>query len=85
MVRRVLYADMRRSGERLEFAIGANGFLRRMVRTIVGTLIERERRRLRGIAVEETIATLLERGDRSLAGSTAPPWGLFLQGVRYDA
>ncbi|MCG8479964.1 MAG: tRNA pseudouridine(38-40) synthase TruA [Spirochaetales bacterium] len=85
MVRRVLYADMRRYGGRLEFAIGADGFLWRMVRTIVGTLVERERARLRGVPPEYSMSELLRRRDRAAAGATAPAWGLFFHDVEYDA
>lgn len=84
MVRRVLYADVRRYGRRLEFAIGADGFLWRMVRTIIGTLVERERARLRGIPPESSIADLLSRRDRAEAGATAPAWGLFFHDVEYE-
>ena len=83
MVRRVLYAELSRRGDRLEFAIGANGFLWRMVRSIVGTLIERERYRQRGTGVDESIQDLLRACDRSRAGTTAPAWGLFLHDVEY--
>ncbi|MCG8477956.1 MAG: tRNA pseudouridine(38-40) synthase TruA [Spirochaetales bacterium] len=84
MVRRVLYADMRRYGERLEFAIGADGFLWRMVRTIVGTLVERERARLHGTPPEASISELLNRRERAEAGATAPAWGLFFHDVEYE-
>ncbi|SIQ79105.1 tRNA pseudouridine38-40 synthase [Alkalispirochaeta americana] len=68
----------------LEFRIGATGFLRRMVRSIVGTLIERERLCLRGQEVPLSLEEILARGDRRGAGTTAPPWGLFLYDVEYE-
>lgn len=83
-VRDVMYADFRRRGNTLEFGIGATGFLRRMVRSIVGTVIERERRRLRGQEPDSTMKAILERCDRRQAGTTAPAWGLFLHDVDYD-
>jgi tRNA pseudouridine38-40 synthase len=84
MVRRVLYAEMTRRADDLEFAVGANGFLWRMVRSLVGTLVERERLRLRGEEPELSMGQLLEAKDRSLAGTTAPAIGLFLHDVEYE-
>jgi tRNA pseudouridine38-40 synthase len=92
-VREVRYAVFRSQGDTLVFAIGATGFLRRMVRSIVGTLIERERLRLRGGASLYPLTDLLSsgggskgggsKGGGSKAGTTAPPWGLFLHDVEY--
>lgn len=62
------------------FEICGDGFLRKMVRNIVGTLIEVGQHRM-------TIADfvdVLQRKDRSLAGPTAPACGLFLKKVYYD-
>ena len=56
-----------------------SGFLRHMVRVIVGTLVEVGRGQLDRAAVERALAS----GDRSLAGQTAPPHGLFLMRVEY--
>ncbi len=84
MVRRVLYADMRRYGSRLEFSIGADGFLWRMVRTIIGTLVERERARLHGTLPESSMSELLNRRERAATGATAPAWGLFFHDVEYE-
>ena len=72
--------DARARSAILEFRITANGFLRYMVRSIVGTLIEVGH----GAKDSDTIHTALVTGDRSLAGTTAPANGLSLFQVEYD-
>jgi tRNA pseudouridine38-40 synthase len=59
--------------------IAADGFLRHMVRTIVGTLVEVGRGKLS----EEEFAAVIPARDRKRAGMTAPARGLCLVEVRY--
>jgi tRNA pseudouridine38-40 synthase len=63
----------------LVFHIQANRFLRGMVRAIVGTLVKVGRGQLDSAGVTEIIANK----DRNLAGTSAPPQGLFLSKVNY--
>ena len=72
--RTVESAVWHRREDALELEITADSFLRHMVRTLVGTMVEQSPRELQ---------QLLESGHRSDAGTTAPPWGLYLVSVRY--
>ena len=63
----------------IEFTISANGFLRYMVRSLVGTLLAAGRHEID----EATVRLALDGGDRSLVAATAPAHGLTLMRVEY--
>jgi tRNA pseudouridine38-40 synthase len=73
------FAVRGRGGGRIIFTVEANSFLRHMVRNIVGTLVEVGR----GGMTSAGFRAILDALDRSRAGITAPPQGLFLKEVRY--
>lgn len=80
--RTVLALEWREGGgydSPIAFRITGTGFLRHMVRNIVGTLVEVGAGRWDGERVREVLASR----DRSRAGPTAPPQGLFLAAVDY--
>ena len=72
--------DSRANASIIEFRISSNGFLRYMVRSIVGTMLEVGR----GEKDFDTIQTAIVSGDRDLAGKTAPANGLTLHKVDYE-
>lgn len=61
--------------------VTADGFLRHMVRTVVGTLVEVGR----GLRSSDEISEILASRDRQRAGVTAPASGLVLERVEYLA
>ncbi len=78
-VRTVFYTDVSRDGENIIFKVAGDGFLYNMVRIMTGTLVS--------VAVgkisPEEIPEITESCDRTRAGMTAPPEGLYLNFVKY--
>jgi tRNA pseudouridine38-40 synthase len=77
-VRRVYAAGFFPEGELIVFRITANGFLWKMVRSIVGTILEMDPPDV------DSFREILHARDRSRAGTTAPARGLFLHRIRYE-
>jgi tRNA pseudouridine38-40 synthase len=77
--RNITHAAFLVESGRLVFEISANAFLLRMVRSVAGTFLHYEERAATPAQIRDIIAT----GDRSLAGPTLPPQGLFLWKVEY--
>ncbi|MGP0629560.1 tRNA pseudouridine(38-40) synthase TruA [Nitrospina sp. 32_T5] len=79
-VREVFDLTVRKRGDWIEFSVDGNGFLKHMVRNLVGTLIEVGYGRIEPDAILE----ILKARDRRQAGPTAPARGLCLVEVFYD-
>ncbi len=79
-VRTVSQCFAERQGEDIIISITSNGFLYNMVRIIVGTLLDVNS----GKFSPEDIREILNACDRSAAGFTVKPHGLYLQKVHYD-
>ena len=64
----------------IEIKVIGSGFLKQMVRNIVGTLVDIGR----GHLAKDAVPKILAARDRRLAGVTAPPHGLCMEWVSYD-
>jgi tRNA pseudouridine38-40 synthase len=79
-IRRVIRAEWKRGRDGLiRFEIESNGFLKQMVRSIVGTLVEVGKGKIRASDFQK----IMNSEDRKEAGPTAPAQGLFLKEVKY--
>ena len=79
-IRTIHWCEVSRSGELLELKVCADGFLYNMVRAITGTVLYAAE----GKFLPEDIPAILESGDRTLAGPTVPPGGLYLTRLWYE-
>jgi tRNA pseudouridine38-40 synthase len=79
-MRRLESISVQRSGDHVVIEVTANAFLHHMVRNLSGTLIAVGG----GDRPREWVAEVLAGRDRTRAGMTAPPQGLYFVGVRYD-
>ncbi|MGH7906164.1 MAG: tRNA pseudouridine(38-40) synthase TruA [Candidatus Binataceae bacterium] len=75
----VLSSRWNQNDVRIFYRIEANSFMRHMVRTLVGAMVEIGR----GRASADSMTTMLEKCDRALVPASAPSSGLFLIAVRY--
>ncbi|MFN0167959.1 MAG: tRNA pseudouridine(38-40) synthase TruA [Bryobacteraceae bacterium] len=78
-VRTIFSSSLERDGDRLVYRVRGSGFLKHMVRNLVGTLLEVGKGNLDGDGIRQL---LLDR-DRKLAGPAVPAKGLFLICVEY--
>ncbi len=79
-VRTVYYFDITRQGLLIECKVCANGFLYNMVRAMVGTCVYASEGKL----APEDLPGIMERKDRTAAGPTAPPGGLYMSKLWYE-
>ncbi len=78
-IRTIRRIELFPEGNRLRFEVEGDNFLYKMVRNIIGTLIDIGTEKI----TLESFSTLLETKDRRFAGVTAPAHGLFLKRVFY--
>lgn len=78
-VRTVYSSSVERHGETVVFTVSADGFLYNMVRIMAGTLLAAAR----GKITPDDVGAIIESGDRRSAGTTLPPYGLYLMNVEY--
>ena len=78
-VREIYAFDVKREGDMILFTVSGNGFLYNMVRIMVGTLIQGDQGKL-----DRSIPEIISLKDRTLAGITMPPQGLYLKMPFYD-
>ena len=78
-IRTILHSEINAKNDEIIYTVEAKGFLRYMVRSIMGTLLEVGKGKITPLAIED----LFENQIRTLASPTAPPQGLCLIKVIY--
>lgn len=78
-VRTIYKTKVEKQGNRIIIELTGNGFLYNMVRIIAGTLVEVGLEKIE----PKDIPQIIEEGDRTKAGKTLPPQGLYLVKVEY--
>lgn len=78
-VRTIYKSEVSRDGDIVTFTVSGNGFLYNMVRIMVGTLLAVAQDKID----EDEIPQIIESRDRTKAGITAAPCGLYLNRVEY--
>lgn len=79
-IRTVYYFDISRTGDLIECRVCANGFLYNMVRAMVGTCVYAAE----GKFAPEEVSAILKSKNRTAAGPTVPPGGLYMTKLWYD-
>ncbi len=79
-VRTVYYYDVVRDGNLIALRVCANGFLYNMARAMAGTVVYAAEGKIR----PEEIGLILDAGNRTAAGPTVPPGGLYMTKLWYD-
>ena len=79
-IRTVYYYNVERKGDLIELKVCANGFLYNMARAMAGTVVYAAEGKIK----PEEIGALLESGNRTAAGPTVPPGGLYMTQLWYD-
>jgi tRNA pseudouridine38-40 synthase len=79
-VRTVYYYHVERKGNLIELRVCANGFLYNMARAMAGTLVYCAEGKIK----PEQIGEILDSGNRTAAGPTVPPDGLYMTHLWYD-
>ena len=79
-VRTVYYYNVERKGDIIDLKVCANGFLYNMARAMAGTVVYAAEGKIK----PEEIGAILDSGNRTAAGPTVPPGGLYMTHLWYD-